>query len=125
MAQFARLLNEKIVPAFAVDLVLNRFSKRGAWFQALVASTAFLAVLIAVQWPVGSFLVSPLARNGIFGMTNFPYQEPISMHALAYRFRLDPSRSVFYLGMGVAWFATFLSTRVGLAFGNWMLRIRR
>jgi hypothetical protein len=114
-----------IVPAFAVDLVLNRFRERGAWFQALVASTAFLAVLIAVQWPAGSFLISPLARNGIFGMTNFPYQEPISMHPLAYQFRLDPSRSVFYLGMGVAWVAAFLSTRVGLALGNWLLRIRR
>jgi hypothetical protein len=114
-----------IVPAFAVDLVLNRFSNRGAWFQAFAAGTAFLAVLIAVQWPAGSFLISPLARNGIFGMTNFPYQEPISMHQLAYQFRLDSSRSVLYMGMGVAWIATFLSTRVGLAFGNWLLRIRR
>ena len=114
-----------IVPAFAVDLVLNRFARRGAWFQAFVAGTAFLAVLIAVQWPFGSFLVSPLARNGIFGMTNFPYQEPISMHQLAYQFRLDSSRSIFYMGMGAAWIAAFLSTRVGLAFGSWLLRIRR
>jgi hypothetical protein len=114
-----------VVPAFVLDLVLNRFSKRGAWFQALVASTAFLAVLIAVQWPFGSFLISPAARNGIFGMTNFPYQMPISMHQLAYQFRLDSTRSAFALGMGVAWVAAFLSTRVGLAFGNWLLRIRR
>ena len=114
-----------IVPAFVLDLVLNRFSNRGAWFQALVAGTAFLAALALVQWPFGSFLISPLARNGIFGMTNFAYQEPISMHQLAYKFRLDSTRSVFWLGMGAAWIAAFLSTRVGLAFGNWFLRIRR
>lgn len=114
-----------IVPAFVVDLVLNRLSRRGAWFQAFVAGTAFLAVLIAVQWPFGSFLISPLARNEIFGMTNFPYQEPMSMHQLAYQFRLDSSRSIFYIGMGAAWIAAFLSARVGLAFGSWLLRIRR
>jgi hypothetical protein len=114
-----------IVPAFVLDLVLNRFSNRGAWFQALFAGTAFLAALIAVQWPFGSFLISPLARNGIFGVTNFPYQEPISLHRLAYQFRLDSTRSAFWLGTGAAWVAAFLSTRVGLAFGNWLLRIRR
>ena len=105
--------------------IYEGFARRGAWFQAFVAGTTFLAVLIAVQWPFGSFLVSPLARNGIFGMTNFPYQEPISMHQLAYQFRLDSSRSIFYMGMGAAWIAAFLSTRVGLAFGSWLLRIRR
>ena len=114
-----------IVPAFVLDLVLNRFSNRGAWFQAFVAGSAFLAALIAVQWPFGSFLISPLARNGFFGMTNFAYQEPISLHLLAYQFQLDATRSAFWLGMGVAWVAAFLSMRVGLAFGSWLLRIRR
>src|SRR5215475_7895998 len=50
--------------AATLDFLLDRLSKRGKWLQALVAGIGFVAVMILVQWPMGSLLISPLAENG-------------------------------------------------------------
>ncbi|MGH9714761.1 MAG: hypothetical protein ACRD5M_15820 [Candidatus Acidiferrales bacterium] len=115
-----------IVPAFFLDLVLNRFAGRGKWFLSLVSGSAFLAALLAAQWPFGNFMISPAARNALFGQIYFPYQMPPSMYQLAYQFQsLAPTRAAFLLGMGIALVASILSVRVGIAFGDWLTRIRR
>jgi hypothetical protein len=114
-----------IFPAIALDLVLNRFGGRNKWLQALMAGSAYLAILFAAQWFFGDFMITPLARNAIFGMNYFPYQEPPSMHQLAYQFQLDASRTVFLMGMEIAWISAIVSSRAGIAFGDWLLRIRR
>jgi hypothetical protein len=93
---------------------------------ALVAGTAYLLTLVAIQWPFGSFMISPLARNWFFGTIYFPYQEPVSMHQLAYQFeKYELTRAAFWRGLGLAWICAFLSTRVGIAFGGWLLKVRR
>lgn len=115
-----------IVPAFFLDLVMNRFAGRGKWFLSIVSGAAFLASLVVVQWPFGNFMISPAARNALFGQIYFPYQMPPSMYQLAYQFQsLAPSRSAFLLGMGIALVASILSARVGIAYGDWLTRIRR
>jgi hypothetical protein len=115
-----------MVPAFSLDLVMNRFAGRGKWFLSLVSGSAFLGALIAVQWPFGIFMISPIARNWLFGQIYFPYQMPPSMYQLSYQFQpFEPTRSLFWLSMGIAWIASILSARVGLAFGDWLARIRR
>jgi hypothetical protein len=114
-----------IAPAFALDLVLNRLANRGKWFRAFVAGSAFLAALIAVQWPFGNFMISPAARNWVFGQNYFPYQMPPSMHQLAYQFRHDPTWKAFWIGMGLAWIGCLISARIGITYGDWLSRIRR
>ncbi|MGB0034477.1 MAG: hypothetical protein WBP79_03280 [Candidatus Acidiferrales bacterium] len=115
-----------IIPAIALDIVLNRSAGRNKWFLALCAGSAFSVTLIAVHWPWGEFMISPLARNWFFGMIYFPYQFPISMHQLAYQFQQNEStRAAFWLGMGIAWVSSIVAARVGLAFGGWLSRIRR
>jgi len=115
-----------IFPAIALDLIRNRFAGRNKWLLALAAGSAFLATLFAVQWFFGDFMISALARNAFFGMNYFPYQEPPSMYQLAYQFqKLEPTRPAFFAGMGIAWVSAMISSRVGIAFGDWLLRIRR
>jgi hypothetical protein len=115
-----------IIPAFSLDLVINRFAGRGKWFLSLVSGSAFLGALLAVQWPFGIFMISPAARNWLFGQIYFPYQMPPSMYQLSYQFQsFEPTRSLFWLSLGIAWIASILSARVGLAFGDWLARIRR
>src|SRR4029077_3962120 len=103
-----------------------RLAGRRKWLLALILGSAFLATLVAVQWPFGNFMISPAARNWFFGTIYFPYQEPISMHQLAYQFQAhEATRAAFWLGMGMAWIAAVISTRVVIAFGGWLLKIRR
>jgi hypothetical protein len=115
-----------IVPAFLLDVVMNRFAGRGKWLLSAVAGIAFVAAMIAVQWPFGIFMISSAARNWLFGQIYFPYQMPPSMYQLAYQFQsFELTRSAFWLSLGVALVASILSARVGLAFGDWLTRIRR
>jgi FtsH-binding integral membrane protein len=113
-------------PAIAIDLLLNRFAGRGKWFRSLILGSAFLAALVAVHWPFGNFMISPLARNWVFGMNYFPYQMPPSFYYQAYQFQHNEATlAAFWLGMGIAWISAIVSARVGLGFGDWLCRIRR
>ncbi|MGA8222723.1 MAG: hypothetical protein WB780_13810 [Candidatus Acidiferrales bacterium] len=114
-----------IVPAFILDFLLNRLADRGRWLRAIVAGSAFLAALVAIQWSFGYFMISEHARNWFFGQIYFPYQFPPSMHQRAYQFRLDPTWKDFWVGMGLAWFGCVISSRIGLTYGAWLSRIRR
>jgi hypothetical protein len=115
-----------VVPAFFLDLALNRSAGRGKFFLSVLSGAAFLVAMMAVQWPFGKFLISPAARNALFGQIYFPYQMPPSMYQLAYQFQsYETTRSAFWLSLGAALIASTVSVRVGLAFGDWLTRIRR
>jgi hypothetical protein len=114
-----------VVVAVVVDVVMNRMAGRNKWLVALATGSAYLATMIAVQWPFGDFLISPAARNWFFGMIYFPYQFPPSMYHLMYEFEHDPTRMAFLTGMGIAAISAVVASRVGIAFGDWLLRLRR
>ena len=113
-----------VLPAIAIDLVLQRLGGRNKWLLAAAAGTAYVATLLAVHWPWAEFMVSPLARNAVFGMIYFPYQYATAMHHLAYQLT-TVSRGAFWNGVGIAWASAMITSRVGLAFGGWLARIRR
>ena len=115
-----------LAAAVMVDLVLNRFVDRPKWLQALLAGVGFLIAILVVQWPFAYFLVSPLARNRIFGMNYFPYMIRPSEYHLAWEFVVyEKTRLAFWTGMGIAFIASILSARLGMAWGDWMRRVRR
>ena len=119
-AQFPILL---IVPAFIADLLLQRLESRSSWIKALLIGPAFVLGLIAVQWPFANFLMSPASRNWIFGTAYFPYYEPA---VNPYRFTvLERTTTSFVLTMAAALGTSVLTTRFGLAWGDWMRRLRR
>ena len=112
--------------AAALDFLLDRLARQNKWLQAAVAGAGFVLVMIAVQWPLGNFLVSPLAENRIFGTNYYPYmQRPSDYHYNHEFYAWEKTRMQFWLGMAFAFAAAVLTTRVGLAWGDWMKRVRR
>jgi hypothetical protein len=113
-----------VFPAIAIDLVRQRLGARNKWLLAAALGTAYVATMLAVEWPWADFMVSPLARNRIFGMIYFPYQYPPSMYRLAYEFE-KTTVGAFCEGIAIAWGSAMVTSRIGLAFGGWLAKIRR
>jgi hypothetical protein len=114
-----------VVPAFALDLLWRRTAHWGGWRQALVSGAVFLAVFAAVQWPFADFLMSPAARNWFFGTNYFGYYtNPSSVYA-RYQFFRTEAGAEFWTEVALALVTATLSTRLGLAWGNWMRHIQR
>ena len=85
-----------------------------------------MAVFVAVQWPFASFLMSPAARNWFFGAIYFDYNlHPSSSYVRYLFFRTEQSAGEFRMEMGLAVACAILTTRIGMAWGDWMRRIRR
>jgi hypothetical protein len=112
--------------AAALDFLLDRLAGRNKWLQAAVGGSGFLLAMIAVQWPMGKFLISPLAENRIFGTDYYAYMQSPSQYHFAHEFNFyEKSSAQFWVGMVIAFAAAFVMTRIGLAWGDWMRRVKR
>jgi hypothetical protein len=115
-----------IVPAIALDLLWSQTQAWGRWHQALVTGPVFLLTFLAAQWPFADFLMTPAARNWIFGMGYFAYFDPANILYDPYKFQLaERTRAEFWMVMAMAIVVSFITSRLGLAWGEWMRRIRR
>jgi hypothetical protein len=114
-----------LAPAFALDSLWQGTADWGAWKQAVVSGVVFLAVFAAVQWPFGNFLMSPAARNWVFGTGYFGYYtRPTSIYA-RYLFFPTETGAALWEEAAIALALAICGTRFGLAWGDWMRRIRR
>lgn len=112
--------------AAALDFLLDSLSTRNKWVQAAVAGIGFVAVMVLVEWPMGSFMVSPLAANRVFGTNYYPYMQRPSDYHFSHEFSYwEKTSSEFWIGMGIALLAAIVTTRIGLAWGDWMRRVKR
>jgi hypothetical protein len=120
-----------VVPALAIDLVWRRMRERPRpiagwriWLAAPVFGVAFVAALVAAQWPYSSFVLEH-GRNWFFHLDNFVYWQPHSGERWAFVFRdARPNESqVMAFALAVV-FAT-ISSAIGLAWGRWMTRVKR
>ena len=114
-----------IVPALALDLVWQHTGDWGAWRQSVVSGAIFLAVFATVQWPFADFLMSPWARNWFFGAKYFEYFAPPTSMYVRYRFFVGETGALFRQEMALALAGAILTTRLGIAAGDWMRRIQR
>ena len=116
-----------VVPAFVLDIIFPRIKDWNKWAQAAIESIIFVAVLLAVCWPLGTFLVYwPAARNWFFGTQQFAYfLDPTLSSVRNIFFQGDSTRAMFFFKMGIAVVAGILSMRIGIAWGNWLARVRR
>jgi hypothetical protein len=121
--QFPMLL---IVPAIALDLVLQRWGgrKRG-WMLAAVLGTAFLAVFFAVQWPFADVLQALSQRETILHQELRPYM--VGAQSLFARGEyLAPADGMpLVKGLGIALVLAIVSARAGLGWGAFMARVKR
>jgi hypothetical protein len=112
-----------IVPAFALDLVMQRTRGRiNDWLLALLASAVFIATFLAAQWPFADFLMTPSARNWFFASHRMPYSADPAFQARWYRLNPPDQLSV---GLLIALAIGYVSARCGLWWGNWMARVQR
>lgn len=116
-----------IVPALFYDLVMRRFGGDGRdTLLALALGILFVVTFMAAQMPFAVFLMSDLAQNPVLAADNFPYQ--VSHDSYYYRRQFlptDADSGSFRNGMLIAMGAAALTTRIGLAWGDWLKRVRR
>lgn len=115
-----------VIPALAIDWILNRFSKTNEWLLALTIGVAFVALLLAVQWPMGDFLMSPAARNWVFGQESWYFgMDPNHQYRYAFAPNKLQTAAAFLKGLGFAFVISTLSARIGLYWGKWMQKVQR
>ncbi len=94
------------------------------WLLAAVFAGVFLAVVFAVQWPFSTFLLSDAADNRFFARSgHWPYfAQPGEWMNRFWEFEQDP---ITFKGMALAFLRAFISARIGLLLGSYLLRLKR
>lgn len=118
-----------VVPAVIIDLAKQR-GKMGRgftrdWLISVFLGAGFLLLFVAVQWNFSEFLLkSPASRNWFFAGDHYwAYNShPGDLRTEYWRLDLDALR---LRGGLKAWLCGIVSVRVGLAWGNWMTRVKR
>ena len=113
-----------VFPALAMDLLMRRFGQDRDWTLSLAIGASFVAVMLAVHWFWADFLISPAARNFVFGADQWDYSSRLG--PWRYQFwNKDPSAAVFAKGLGIAILFGIVSSRIGLWCGRGLSRIKR
>ena len=69
---------------------------------------------------------SPAARNSFFGAIHFDYNLPPTSYYVRYLFLgTEQSAAEFWAQISLAAVLAIVTTRIGIAWGDWMQRIRR
>ena len=114
-----------LAPALALDLLWQRVRAWRPWQVALVSGLLFTAVLVAVEWPFASFLMSKAAANRFFGTLYFDYNSRPDFNDRLREFLRPDSGVPLALGLLRASVYAALSTWIGLGFGRWMRSVQR
>jgi hypothetical protein len=120
--QFPLLL---IIPAFLLDLLWERTRNWNAWRIAAMSGTLYAIVLVAAEWPFGTFLMSPAARNRFFGTMYLFYGLPPVSFLARNEFVPNGGVASLLLGFLIACIAAALAVGWGISRGNWMRSIQR
>jgi hypothetical protein len=114
-----------IFPAFALDLLWQHTRDWKPWKVAAVSGCLFVAILLAVEWPFASFLMSPESRNRFFGTTYFYYGLPPASFMARNQFWPFEGAASFWRHILYALAAGVLAVRLGIARGEWLESIKR
>jgi hypothetical protein len=114
-----------IAPALALDLLWQRSKHWSPWKLAAVSAVVFVAVLVVVEWPFASFLMSSASRNRFFGTGYLWYGLSPNSHSARYLFLDTELTSHFWRGILLAIAFGTLAFRFGLSRGEWLYQIKR
>jgi hypothetical protein len=119
-----------VFPALAIDLLTQRFGTERDWMLSIALGVSFVLVMLAVHWFWAEFLLSPAARNFVFGADQWDYSSSRGPWRYQY-WNLDRdaagnfSALLLAQGLGIAVVYGIISSRIGLWWGEGMSRIRR
>jgi hypothetical protein len=116
-----------VVPAFALDLVRQRWGRRLRDLAlAPILGVAFVAAFLAVEWPFASFLITPHSRNWFFNGDNYVYfMNPLWVQRTFSFADWGPWTAPIVPQLLLAVLAGTISSYIGLKWGTWMTRVRR
>ncbi len=114
-----------IAPALLLDWIWSKTAGMKGWTQAAISGVVFVVALIAVQWPFAEFLMTPWAANGLFGSMYRDYATgPNSAQARNVFVHMETMQQ-FWTNLGLAVLIAIVTSRIGLAWGEWMRGIKR
>lgn len=112
-----------VVPAVAIDLLMRRLRGRD-WMLAVAIGASFVLLMLAAHWWWGEFLLSPFARNFVFGADQWDYY--IKLGDWRYQFWTTESGLTDYArGIAIAVGTAIVTSRLGLWIGAGMSRVQR
>ncbi|HZS60063.1 MAG TPA: hypothetical protein VFA43_12390 [Gemmatimonadaceae bacterium] len=114
-----------IVPAFAIDLILKRYTND--WMLSVVIGVAFVMLMLAVHWFWSEFLLSPAARNFVFASDQWDYTTRLGPWRYEYWTPHHRGKAAEFpvSGLLISIVLATVSARVGLWWGEGMARLRR
>jgi hypothetical protein len=115
-----------IVPALAIDLMLQRTEGWRPIARGLTAGIVYLIGFIVAQWPFALFLMTPYARNWFFGTTYMDYSTPERSLYARYLFApIEATPDQFRGRMMIASVVSCLMMWLGIHAGRAMQRVQR
>ena len=112
-----------VVPALAIDMVMRRVGPGRDWLLSVLVGLTFLLVFFVTQWFFTEFLLTPHARNFVFGVDQWDYSSRPG--PWRYRFWRTETDPVTPRVLALSALLAVAFARIGLWWGNWMARIRR
>ncbi len=114
-----------LIPALALDLFWQHTRTWKPWKVAAISGILFIAVLVAVEWPFASFLLSKASQNRFFGTIYFDYNSrPLGFDRMRQFFNPDHGL-ILCRGLLIAAICSSIGTWIGLTFGRWMRSVQR
>ncbi|HEY2806647.1 MAG TPA: hypothetical protein VGI92_12390 [Gemmatimonadales bacterium] len=119
-----------IVPALGIDLVSRRLDGWNPWAVSLALGGTFVLLLLAVQWPMSTYLVTGHSHNWLFHGQEYPYSSrPGPWETAFWRTERSPlSHPGFFSvlsGLPLAILVGTVSSRLGLVWGSWVAKVQR
>jgi hypothetical protein len=112
-----------VVPAIVLDLLYRRIRNQRPWILAVVTGVVFTGVLVAVEWPFASFLMTKWADNRFFGAMYYDFSaRPGDMIK---GFASPDSPAHLAAGLLKAMVIGSFSALAGVYLGRWMRMVRR
>jgi hypothetical protein len=114
-----------ILPALAIDYLTSRYSSANGWLRAAIYGAAFLFVLFPFQYFFGDVLMASKG-HWFFGTSKWYFSiDPNWVNRYSYSESMYASATQLLIGLPIALVIAVLSSRVGIAWGNWMKKIVR
>jgi hypothetical protein len=115
-----------IAPAAAIDFARKWFRDRPKWVYACGLGISFTAVLILVQWPFATFLMSAASRNWIFATNSFGFDVPSGSDFFQHHFAaFDVNGLALLVGLMASFALASGMAAAGLVWAGWLKRVQR